>query len=716
MDNLERKKTEIQTCHYSTTNQIRQINAFTYSYAYKYPDCADSLDCNECPYNHSKTITSNNKDKFINYLNQFRTTPENVVRDQLSDDQKLELFLVHLDEYRTPFHKEEERIIYTEYFRRLQYKTQVMINSASDDQRTRLLHSLEVQKIARKISMALHANYELAETIAISHDLGHSPFGHAGERAINKYLENAMAGSFSHALQSVKAADYICSHRVLKPMGLRGLGISDYVLEGILKHDTDSFSENMASAAYRLQYDCPELYKPVGIDGDFENDRLYIGGIENQIVYMADKIAYMSHDWEEFVAVGLLETMLQRLNSMVIQLDEMVNDCSNPKYAYIANIERDGLKRINGLFCELKDVFNADNYSEKYEYERDDFVKKLLNLNQELNNIINLQKKYPTSFVFFSNEQYQLFYDFFMITWSWIVITGRKPKKVGGKMDVIFVCYEYLLSTTSYVAVPALINALISSCKEELDELNEKNMSREGFIQKCNEPWLQKFKELYNKNGTNVFTNEEKKALKGTFRDSIAVKFERDYAKASRYIQKFIITQFINSTRVEIMTFKAKMIVDKLLDFYYNNPEMLPLKYRKRIEMNTGLATIKDRIKELLKQYYFSRIDVAIQEDSSASEKNKNFHIVKNLIKQKLDRLNIELGDNLSDQSDELKEQIKQLIESDDKFAVDAIKLREIADYVSGMTDRMAEKKYNEIVSSSTHWSKAFTERATYNI
>ena len=114
--------------------------------------------------------------------------------------------------------------------------------------------------------------------------------------------------------------------------------MSDYVLEGVLKHDADTFSENVARAKFRLQYDCESLYKPVGVtEADilarYTENKVYIGGIESQIVHWADKIAYMGHDWEEFVSVDLLEVMLSRINKMVIELDHY--------YAELSRIESD---------------------------------------------------------------------------------------------------------------------------------------------------------------------------------------------------------------------------------------------------------------------------------------------------------------------------------------------------------------------------------------
>ena len=310
------------------------INESLSPFAVKYfmSDCIANKKKSGCPFEtKGKKVTemSNAQIEILKEMYQYyKITPPYVWSEQPFEKKKARLMSEFTDIYRLHFAREEERIMFTEAFRRLQYKTQVMVNSVSDDQRTRLLHSLEVQKIARRIAVALNANKELTEAIALGHDIGHAPFGHAGESAIDRFLQDNLAGRFSHALQSVKVIDYLCSHRYLKPFGLKGLGISDYVLEGILKHDSDTYLNNLSKAGYKLQYDCSDLYRPVGpewSDGKFENNKVYVGGLESQIVYWADKIAYKGHDWEEFVSVGLFEKMLERVNNIVIQMYRFVD-------------------------------------------------------------------------------------------------------------------------------------------------------------------------------------------------------------------------------------------------------------------------------------------------------------------------------------------------------------------------------------------------------
>lgn len=712
-----------ENCPHTSAILSKQLNDFTNSYAFKYPECCDLKESDNCPYDlrekNINKLDQANKESLSNNLSKFYITPENILHKELNMEQSLKIYSDLFDDYRTLFRKEEERIIYTEAFRRLQYKTQVMINSASDDQRTRLLHSLEVQKISRKIAIALKANYELTDAIAIAHDIGHSPFGHAGERTIKHFLESEMAGSFSHALQSVKVVDYLCSHRALKPKGLKGLGVSDLVLEGILKHDSDSFSDNMASPAFRLQYECDRLYKPVGTNhSDYSDNQIYIGGIESQIVCWADKIAYMSHDWEEFVNVGLLEVLLSRINEIIIQINDFVVDSKNKKYEYLENIESDKLRSINKAFNELKEQFYSQNYSDRFDNKNDLFVKKLNDLIRVLQETVALQQKHPNSFLLFSNEQYKIMYSFFSVAYAWIVITKIKPKDIGGKIDIIFVIYEYLCETTAHRTVPALIKSLVDSCSDELSNCNNKNISYDQLIKNCNQSWKKSQETIIGDKDNSVLCSEDRKKLKSELKTSFAVCFEPECADAVNYIGNFIHEEFIDSTRVRFMTKKAEIIIKELLNFYYLNYHMLPLKHRKRIELETSLCVNIDGIKNLLCEYYNEMIEEAIAEYKYSGNPEK-FENIKKIIIKKIKTLSKNDMDNSDfnvEKYDVFKQEVLKIINTDDIFAKDAIKLRIIADYISGMTDRMAEKKYNEICSSSTQWSKAFTERGTFNI
>ena len=184
--------------------------------------------------------------------------------------------------HRTTFRRERDRILYTGGFRRLQDKTQVLAATESGDHRTRLTHTLEVEQIAVSIADALGLNKDLVSAIAIGHDIGHTPFGHAVERYLNKVLENE--GGFSHAVQSI---------RYLKRQEIE---LSYEIFEGILKHDSDIY----AGCYDRRQFDCNEYYptKPAST-------------LEAQVVFWADKLAYITHDFEDFFKSNIYENAIK---------------------------------------------------------------------------------------------------------------------------------------------------------------------------------------------------------------------------------------------------------------------------------------------------------------------------------------------------------------------------------------------------------------------
>jgi dGTPase len=176
------------------------------------------------------------------------------------------------DDVRPAFQRDRDRIIHCKAFRRLKHKTQVFFAPTGDHYRTRLTHTLEVSQIARTIAKVLRLHEELTEAIALGHDLGHTPFGHAGERVIDRL----MPGGFNHYEQSLRIVD------VLENDG-RGLNLTWEVRDGIAKH-----SKGKSGA-------------PVGV-----SDALRASTIEGQIMRVADLIAYVNHDIDDAVRAGLL--------------------------------------------------------------------------------------------------------------------------------------------------------------------------------------------------------------------------------------------------------------------------------------------------------------------------------------------------------------------------------------------------------------------------
>lgn len=187
-------------------------------------------------------------------------------------------------EWRTQFQRDRDRVIHSRAFRRLEYKTQVFLNGTGDHLRTRLTHTMEVAAISRNIARALQLNEDLAETIALAHDLGHSPFGHNGENALNELMKNH--GGFEHNLQSLRIVEELEQ----KYPGFPGLNLTWEVREGLIKHTTS--------------YDKP----PIKLD---KNHRF--PSLEAQVANIADEVAYYSHDLDDGLETGLLnETQLKK--------------------------------------------------------------------------------------------------------------------------------------------------------------------------------------------------------------------------------------------------------------------------------------------------------------------------------------------------------------------------------------------------------------------
>ena len=146
---------------------------------------------------------------------------------------------------RTCFQRDRDRIIHCQAFRRLKHKTQVFLAPSGDHYRTRLTHTLEVAQIARTIARALRLNEDLTEAVALGHDLGHTPFGHAGERALNQVFENG----FRHYEQSVRVVEKI-------EKGGKGLNLTDEVKNGILCHTRGEEAYTLEGRLLRLRQDC----------------------------------------------------------------------------------------------------------------------------------------------------------------------------------------------------------------------------------------------------------------------------------------------------------------------------------------------------------------------------------------------------------------------------------------------------------------------------
>jgi dGTPase len=203
---------------------------------------------------------------------------------QFSADSRGRKYQEQPPKWRTEYQRDRDRVIHSRAFRRLEYKTQVFLNGAGDHLRTRLTHTMEVAAVCRNIARALRLNEDLAETIALAHDLGHSPFGHKGEVVLSRLMKKY--GGFEHNRQSLRIVEELEQKYPL----FSGLNLTWEVREGLVKHYTS--------------YDHPSRRK--GFDAKSSS-------LEAQVANLSDEITYYSHDLDDGLDSGLLsEKQLNR--------------------------------------------------------------------------------------------------------------------------------------------------------------------------------------------------------------------------------------------------------------------------------------------------------------------------------------------------------------------------------------------------------------------
>lgn len=286
--------------------------------------------------------------------------------------------------YRTEFRRQRDRILYTGAFRRLQDKTQVLDAQKSGDHRTRLTHTLEVEQIAISIADALGLNKDLTSAIALGHDVGHTPFGHAGERALDSHLENC--GGFNHAIQSVRYFQY------------RNIKLSQYILEGILLHDSDVVKKNIDSNNSQLSFTNKLL------------NNNYYPCYEAQIVFWADKLAYLTHDLEDFkVHVydrnknQFKETCdLENLNKSLSKIIDKNTNIENYTTRDLIRNILDNLIKHSSEFLNNEPLYvNKNKINKEVKDVKEEYLDKMqINLNDDFRkNYKELRKKLTNLFI-----------------------------------------------------------------------------------------------------------------------------------------------------------------------------------------------------------------------------------------------------------------------------------------------------------------------------
>ena len=248
---------------------------------------------------------------------------------------------------RSEFQRDRDRIIHSEAFRRLKDKTQVFVYHDGDHYRTRLTHTLEVSQIARSIAKALKINEDLAETIALAHDLGHPPLGHRGEDVLKKLMINS--GGFNHNEQSIRVVTVLEK----KYPNFNGLNLTFETLEGLIKHNGPFFGDK------KIPY---TIYK---INKIFPLDLNTYPSLEGQVANISDDIAYLTHDFDDGLRenlftindlrkIKIIDEIIQKLKKefVNIKIDILIHQFIRHLISYF----------INDVVSNSLTVININNF------------------------------------------------------------------------------------------------------------------------------------------------------------------------------------------------------------------------------------------------------------------------------------------------------------------------------------------------------------------
>ena len=264
-----------------------------------------------------------------------------------STDYKLSkgrMFPENEDFNRTCFMRDRDRIIHSTAFRRLKYKTQVFVYHEKDYFRTRLSHSIEVSQLARSISKVFNVNDDLSEAISLSHDLGHTPFGHAGEDVLNKKMK--IVGGFNHNFQAIK----ILTLLEKKYLNFDGLNLSFETLDGILKHNGP------------INFKIPDYIN--SILEFFDADKSTYGSFESQIAAICDDFAYNNNEIDDGLYAGLFD--IDQISEIPI-VDKVIktiklNNYDKKRFNY--EVVRGLIKlMVDDLILNTKEIIKKDNVS-----------------------------------------------------------------------------------------------------------------------------------------------------------------------------------------------------------------------------------------------------------------------------------------------------------------------------------------------------------------
>ena len=324
------------------------------------------------------------------------------------------LFKEKKNNLRTPFQRDRDRIIHSASFRRLKHKTQVFVNTEGDHYRTRLTHSMEVSQISRTIARALNLNEDLCETLSLAHDMGHTPFGHAGEDVLDDCMENY--GGFDHNIQTLRIVTVLEE----KYYNFKGLNLTIEALDGLIKHngplfDTDRFNKILGLNTFNNKINFKKF--PY---------------LESQISSISDDIAYNNHDIEDGIRANLFtinkiteipffKIILNKHNKNIkkfrkeLIISQVIRDSINHMVTDIIenskrNINKYEIKSLNNIYScnkpiicfstkmkeadsQIKFFLNNKMYNNKYVLKKTNEGKKIIK------NLFNKLNKNPKKYI-----------------------------------------------------------------------------------------------------------------------------------------------------------------------------------------------------------------------------------------------------------------------------------------------------------------------------
>ena len=311
-----------------------------------------------------------------------------------SSNSKGRIYSENENSIRSPYQRDRDRIIHSSSFRRLKHKTQVFVNSEGDHYRTRLTHSMEVSQIARTLARALGLNEDLCETLSLSHDLGHTPFGHAGEEVLSECMQKH--GGFDHNIQTVRIVTFIEN----KYYKFTGLNLTLETLDGLLKHNGP------------IKNTSP--YKKILKENFFSNKIFFnrFPSLEAQVASISDDIAYNNHDLEDGLRAGLfslkkfssISSLSHTINKHLVNkknyrkeiiINQIIRELINKMVIDVISTTNKNLKKIKPK--SINDIYLQDYFVVNFSNKMKDSVsqiKDFLNINMYNNKkvIVNTNK------------------------------------------------------------------------------------------------------------------------------------------------------------------------------------------------------------------------------------------------------------------------------------------------------------------------------------